>query len=73
MGVLVNHRSIRSLLFVRSWLLLSSSFEKSRVDENEFDTVEVCGSSPHGPTILFITLESLLRNPAKTSPLILHL
>jgi hypothetical protein len=33
-----------------------------------FDTVEVCGSSPHGSTILFNTLESFLRNPAETSP-----
>ncbi len=30
--VLVNHRPIKSLLFVRSCLLLSSSFEKSRAD-----------------------------------------
>jgi hypothetical protein len=35
MGVIVNHRPIRSFLFVRSWLLLSSPFEKSRIDENE--------------------------------------
>jgi hypothetical protein len=37
------------------------------------DTVEVCGSSPHGPTIIFNTLESFLRNPTETSPVILHL
>ena len=34
---------------------------------------KVCGSSPHGPTILFNTLESFLRNPRETSPVILHL
>jgi len=28
-----------------------------------FDTVEVWGSSPHGPTIVFNTLESRLLNP----------
>jgi hypothetical protein len=38
-----------------------------------FDTVEVWGSSPHGPTIVFNTLESFLRNPRETSPVILHL
>src|SRR5713101_8964530 len=32
------------------------------------DTVEVWGSSPHGPTIVFNTLESFLRNPRETSP-----
>jgi hypothetical protein len=37
------------------------------------DTVEVCGSSPHGPTILFNTLERFLWNPTETSPVILHL
>ena len=37
------------------------------------DTVEVWGSSPHGPTIVFNTLESFLRNPSETSPVILHL
>ena len=40
---------------------------------SRFDTVEVWGSSPHGPTILFNTLESFLRNPTETSPVILHL
>src|SRR5882762_9832570 len=34
-----------------------------------FDTVEVLGSSPHGPTNLFNTLEGFLRTSAKTSPL----
>ena len=38
-----------------------------------FDTVEVWGSSPHGPTIVFNHLESFLRNPRETSPVILHL
>jgi hypothetical protein len=37
------------------------------------DTVEICGSSPHGPTIIFNTLERFLRNPTETSPVILHL
>src|ERR1700724_3715438 len=27
------------------------------------DTVEVCGSSPHGPTIIFNTLAGVGRNP----------
>ena len=38
-----------------------------------FDTVEVCGSSPHGPTTLFNSLESFLGNPRETSPVFLHL
>src|SRR5579863_1412179 len=39
----------------------------------QIDTVEVCGSSLHGPTIIFNTLERFLRNPTETSPVILHL
>ena len=37
------------------------------------ETVEVWGSSPHGPTIIFNTSEPFLRNPTETSPVILHL
>src|ERR1700687_3657315 len=29
----------------------------------KIDTVEVCGSSPHGPTIIFNTLAGVSRNP----------
>jgi len=31
---------------------------------------QVCGSSPHGPTIIFNTLGRFLRNPTETSPVI---
>jgi hypothetical protein len=34
------------------------SEENERITISHFDTVEVCGSSPHGPTISFSELES---------------
>ena len=62
------------LLVNNAGVFIPKSFRHvASIGQLAFDTVEVCGSSPHGPTIIFNTLESFLRNPAKTSPVILHL
>jgi hypothetical protein len=67
-GILRARPALRITLFrlfpqpAKSLKTLVFNICKYRVRLPRFiDTVEVCGSSPHGPTILFNTLERFLR------------